>query len=430
MSFSESEKKPYASAIPEIPSALGALDAVGREEFWASLALCHTQGIGGRTCKRLLTVFGSAYTAVQNPKEWGAAGIRDEQITAFLSGSWRTAARLEWNATRVLCGTVLLWTDTRYPETLREIPDAPVRLYCQGDMSLLSNVCIGIVGTRACSFEGVRAAQSLAGGLAASGVTVVSGLAMGIDRQAHLASVDLPGSTIAVLGAGLDVPYPRDNNDIRERISRRGLLLSEYAPGTRADPRHFPVRNRLISGLSLGVLVVEAALRSGSLITARLALEQNRSVYAVPGALGSRFAVGCQELVRQGAQAVFSSADILRDLSAQLRGSLRQGVSQSAVPGVAAPNQAAPNQPVRPNPAPVQRFSPAPQAPVAPDTHGLDPASPEYRILTLLGKGAALSADDLCQQLALPPETVGSTVVILEVRGRVQRLANLQYRLA
>lgn len=420
MSFSENEQQPYASAIPAVPSALGALDAAGREEFWASLALCHTQGIGGRSCKRLLVAFGSAYAAVQKPREWSAAGIRDEQMTAFLSGSWRVTARLEWNAARVLCGTVLLWTDPRYPEALREIPDPPVRLYCQGDMSLLSNACIGIVGTRACSREGIRATQALSAGLAASGITIVSGLAKGIDRQAHLASVDLPGSTIAVLGSGLDVPYPRENADIRERIIHRGLLLSEYAPGTRADPRHFPVRNRLISGLSLGVLVVEAALRSGSLITARLALEQNRSVYAIPGAHGSPFAEGCQELVRQGAQAVFSSADILSDLSAQLRGSLRQATPVSAVSSKKPASVPTPvSMPVRQSP-PAQDFS----------TSGLDPDSTDYHILTLLGKGQALSADELCQQLDLPPEAVGSTVVILEVRGLVRRLADLRYVLS
>lgn len=421
MPFSENECKPYASAIPAVPSALGALDAAGREEFWASLALCHTQGIGGRSCKRLLAAFGSAYAAVQKPKEWSAVGIRDEQIAAFLSGSWRVTARTEWNATRVLRGTVLLWTDPRYPEVLREIPDAPARLYCQGDMSLLSNVCIGVVGTRVCSREGIRAAQALAAGLAASGITIVSGLAKGIDRQAHLASVDLPGSTIAVLGAGLDVPYPRENDDIRERIIQRGLLLSEYAPGTRADPRHFPVRNRLISGLSLGVLVVEAALRSGSLITARLALEQNRSVYAIPGALGSRCSEGCQELVRQGAQPVFSSADVIRDLSAQLRGSLRQPVPSPLVSSDEMPVLSPVSMPARQPEVPLPRRS---------STSNLDPDSAEYRILTLLGKGQALSADELCQQLDLPPEAVGSTVVILEVRGLVRRLADLRYVLS
>ena len=165
-------------------------------------------------------------------------------------------------------------------------------------MSLLGNPCVSIVGTRTCSREGIRAAQAIASGLAASGITVVSGLAIGIDKQAHLAALDLPGGTIAVLGAGPDVCYPKENDGLRRSIIQRGLLISEYAPGTLPDPRHFPIRNRIISGLSLGVVVVEAALRSGSLITARLALEQNRAVYAVPGGIGSKYAEGCQKLIR------------------------------------------------------------------------------------------------------------------------------------
>ena len=157
---------------------------------------------------------------------------------------------------RKLTGTVLLWTDSRYPALLKELPDAPIRLYCQGDMSLLGNPCVSIVGTRTCSREGIRAAQSIASGLAASGITVVSGLAIGIDKQAHLAALDLPGGTIAVLGAGSDVCYPKENDGLRRSIIQRGLLISEYAPGTLPDPRHFPIRNRIISGLSLGVVVV------------------------------------------------------------------------------------------------------------------------------------------------------------------------------
>ena len=252
---------PYAVDIPAVPTALGALDAASRAEFWAALALSHTDGLGARSRKRLLDAFGSAFEAVRRANGWREAGLREDLIREFRSEKWREPARKEWDATRKLTGTVLLWTDSRYPALLKELPDAPIRLYCQGDMSLLGNPCVSIVGTRTCSREGIRAAQAIASGLAASGITVVSGLAIGIDKQAHLAALDLPGGTIAVLGAGSDVCYPKENDGLRRSIIQRGLLISEYAPGTLPDPRHFPIRNRIISGLSLGVVVVEAPQR-------------------------------------------------------------------------------------------------------------------------------------------------------------------------
>jgi DNA processing protein len=153
-------------------------------------------------------------------------------------------------------------------------------------------------------------------------VTVISGMARGVDQAAHKTALKQPGSTIGVLGTGLDTAYPRGSGALHSHIAEQGLLLSEFAPGTPPAPSNFPVRNRIISGLSLGTLVIEAAPKSGSLITARLALEQNRSVYAVPGALGADTALGCQNLIRQGARPVFTASDILSDLFPHLRASL------------------------------------------------------------------------------------------------------------
>ena len=184
---------PYAVDIPAVPTALGALDAASRAEFWAALALSHTDGLGARSRKRLLDAFGSAFEAVRRANDWREAGLREDPIREFRSEKWREPARKEWDATRKLTGTVLLWTDSRYPALLKELPDAPIRLYCQGDMSLLGNPCVSIVGTRTCSREGIRAAQAIASGLAASGITVVSGLAIGIDKQAHLAALESAG---------------------------------------------------------------------------------------------------------------------------------------------------------------------------------------------------------------------------------------------
>ena len=398
---------PYAVDIPAVPTALGALDAASRAEFWAALALSHTDGLGARSRKRLLDAFGSAFEAVRRANDWREAGLREDLIREFRSEKWREPARKEWDATRKLTGTVLLWTDSRYPALLKELPDAPIRLYCQGDMSLLGNPCVSIVGTRTCSREGIRAAQAIASGLAASGITVVSGLAIGIDKQAHLAALDLPGGTIAVLGAGSDVCYPKENDGLRRSIIQRGLLISEYAPGTLPDPRHFPIRNRIISGLSLGVVVVEAALRSGSLITARLALEQNRAVYAVPGGIGSKYAEGCQKLIRDGAQPIFSFSDILSDLSAQLKTLLPQPDS--------APRPYSLDVPQEP-------FQSAPAAP--PPLRQPDRSTLEGRILTLLAQSPR-AIDDVCQSLGCDPGEAGSTLIILEVRGLIRQRPDL-----
>ena len=402
---------PYAVDIPAVPTALGALDAASRAEFWAALALSHTDGLGARSRKRLLDAFGSAFEAVRRANDWCEAGLREDLIREFRSEKWREPARKEWDATRKLTGTVLLWTDSRYPALLKELPDAPIRLYCQGDMSLLGNPCVSIVGTRTCSREGIRAAQAIASGLAASGITVVSGLAIGIDKQAHLAALDLPGGTIAVLGAGSDVCYPKENDGLRRSIIQRGLLISEYAPGTLPDPRHFPIRNRIISGLSLGVVVVEAALRSGSLITARLALEQNRAVYAVPGGIGSKYAEGCQKLIRDGAQPIFSFSDILSDLSAQLKTLLPQ-----------------PDSAPRPYSLDVHQepFQSAPAAP--PPLRQPDRSTLEGRILTLLAQSPR-AIDDVCQSLGCDPGEAGSTLISLEVRGLIRQRPDLRYAL-
>ncbi|HIW79054.1 MAG TPA: DNA-processing protein DprA [Candidatus Bilophila faecipullorum] len=409
---------PFARDIPAVPTALGALDAAERAEFWAALALTHTHGLGPRSRKRLLDVFGSALGAVRGVARWAEAGIREAAIREFRSEAWRESAKKEWEAARRLTGSLLLWTDDRYPRLLRELPDAPVRLYCRGDLSLLGNPCVSIVGTRLCSREGVRAAQTIASGLAASGITVVSGLAVGIDKQAHLAALPLPGGTIAVLGAGPDVCYPKENNALREAIIEKGLLVSEYAPGTLPDSRHFPIRNRIISGLSLGVVVVEAALRSGSLITARLALEQNRSVYAVPGLIDAKRAEGCRKLIRDGAQPIFSFTDILEDLRPQLQGRVPRG-----------PETAPPVAPLSPAPA-----GPAPERgqplPASPTTPAPSPAGPlESRLLTLLAQ-SPLSVDEACRALGCPSGEAGSLLIILEVRGLIRQRPDLRYTLA
>lgn len=293
----------------------------GRREFWASLALRYCKGLGPRIRARLLRRHHSAYAAYEALLWTARQNSRGPlQIARELaSDAWREAARKEWDAARQLNARLLLWTDPLYPPQLRELPDAPALLYCRGDTNLLTSPCIGVVGSRQASRQGLRVARHMAGFLASCGVAIVSGMACGVDAEAHAAALNEVGRSIGVLGTGIDLVYPRSNTALFARMEENGLLLSEFAPGSKALPEHFPIRNRIISGLSLGIVVVEAASRSGSLITARNALEQNREVYAVPGPALERRCCGVQELVRQGAHPVFSAEDILRDLADRLQ---------------------------------------------------------------------------------------------------------------
>lgn len=319
-------------------TALAKLDPHGRAEYWASLALRRSKGLGPCTIHQLLLHFGSAYEAVHHVAQWNKARVNPEKGAALASDDWREAARPEWEDSRDLDGEILLWTDPRYPASLRELPDAPALLYCRGDISLLNNPCVGVVGSRACLPRSLTIAHTMSKQLAESGVTVVSGMARGIDYAAHSGALSEKGGTIAVLGSGLDIIYPPSHSDLYRALGVRGLLVSEFPPGSMPQGLFFPIRNRIISGLSLGVIVVEAAQRSGSLVTSRLALEQNRAVYAVPpdwlehsenGEADSaeRAGAGCATLIAQGAKPVRHAADVLTDLAPLLHAGLRRSVA-------------------------------------------------------------------------------------------------------
>lgn len=209
---------------------------------------------------------------------------------------------------------VVTFNDETYPTLLREIPDPPLALHVRGDASLLGRPSVAIVGSRRATPYGVNAAAHLARTLVPSGLVVVSGMARGVDAAAHHAALDGGGTTIAVLGTGIDVVYPRSHARLFRRIAGHGLVVSEFAPGTPPKPENFPMRNRVISGLSLGTVIVEATTRSGSLITARLAAEQNREVFAVPGSIFSAGSEGTHRLVQYGAKLVHDADDVLDEL--------------------------------------------------------------------------------------------------------------------
>jgi DNA processing protein len=280
------------------------------------LALHHTPGLGARRKIELLELFGSieAVFAAGRDRLAHALGERQTVLDALLSGPDATllATTHEWlSAAR---NFVVTWADLDYPALLRQIDDPPLMLYGIGARAVLATAQLAIVGSRNPSPGGRDNAKAFAAHLAHAGLTITSGLALGIDGAAHEGALEAGGKTIAVTGTGLDRVYPPRHRELAHRICDNGVLLSEFALGTPPRAENFPIRNRLISGMSLGVLVVEAALKSGSLISARLATEQGREVFAIPGSIHSPLARGCHALIRQGAKLVETANDIIEEL--------------------------------------------------------------------------------------------------------------------
>jgi len=281
-------------------------------EGW--LTLCLTPGLGAATIRRLLETFGPPDEVLRAS---GGALTRvagSEAASALMSGAATPAVMraLQWAS--LANHHVITFADSEYPRLLLEIPDPPPLLYAHGDPGLLKRPALAVVGSRNGTAQGLRNAETFARAFSAGGVTIISGLALGIDAAAHRGGLAGTGSTIAVLGTGIDVVYPRSNAPLCAEVASRGLLLSEYPVGTPAAGHNFPRRNRLISGLARGCLVVEAALGSGSLITARLAIDQGRDVFAIPGSIHSPLSKGCHSLIKQGAKLVESAEDVLAEL--------------------------------------------------------------------------------------------------------------------
>ena len=399
-----------------------------RAEYWATLALRHCRGIGARSRARLLRFFGSAYAAVQSPANWPRAGLNSRQAAELAGNAWRAEARREWDAARHLDPLILLWKDQAFPAQLRELADAPVLLYLRGDATLLRAPAIAVVGSRRAGAHALEVAAHLARRLAACGIAVISGMAQGIDSVAHAAALNGVGRSIGVLGTGIDRIYPRTGHELFRRMGEQGLLVSEFAPGTAPLAGTFPIRNRIISGLSLGVVVVEAASRSGSLITARMALEQNREVFAVPGPALDAQCAGCQELVRQGARPVFTVEDILRDMAELLR---PFSISEASLPPEPLPAETLAENPP-PSGAPARAEAPAatslPPTPAHHQAAGpLLQAGPKERLLAHLRRNGALHIDMLAQELELSVAELSALLVGLEIVGMVRSLPGARY---
>lgn len=280
---------------------------------WLQLTL--TPGLGAAALRAMLRQFGLPQSILQRRRSELAAYATPEALASLDSSQVQEAVAhaLQW-ASAAGCHIITL-ADESYPRLLLEIPDPPPLLYASGRLDLLKQPALAMVGSRNATAQGERNAESFAQALSDAGLAIVSGLALGIDAAAHRGGLAGRGSTIAVLGTGIDVAYPRRNAELAGQIAKRGLLLSEFALGTAPAAPNFPRRNRLISGLAQGCLVVEAALASGSLITARAAADQGREVFAIPGSIHSPLSKGCHALIKGGAKLVESADDVLTELS-------------------------------------------------------------------------------------------------------------------
>lgn len=349
----------------------------------AWLTLAHAPGLGAGAIRRLLKEFGLPEAVLAARRSELARLVPAAALQGLDAPATRSAVErsLEW-ATSPGCHIVAL-SDPAYPRLLYEIPDPPTLLFARGRLELAGAAALAIVGSRNATPQGLANAESFAKALSAAGLGIASGLALGIDTAAHRGGLAGIGSTVAVLGTGVDICYPAKNAALAEEIAARGLLVSEFPLGTPPAAHNFPRRNRLISGMARGVLVVEAAMASGSLITARTAIEQGREVFAIPGSIHSPLAKGCHALIKAGAKLVDSVEDVLSEL-----GTWRADATARA-----------PDATREGEPAILEHI-------------GFDP----------------VDLDSLCARSGLPAERVSSQLLRLELDGRVAALPGGRYQ--
>jgi DNA processing protein len=351
------------------------------DELAAWLRLTLVPGLGDRRLRRLLGALGLPSQVLASGRT-AIAGIVGDELAARVYADEHDAQVDEALAWAARPGhRVLALGDDEYPRRLLEIADPPALLYCRGDPALLARASLAVVGSRNATPQGLANAEQFARACSDAGLVITSGLALGIDAAAHRGGLAGRAGTVAVLGTGADIAYPARNRTLYEAIAERGAVISEFPLGTQPAPGHFPRRNRIISGLALGVLVVEAALDSGSLVTARLAGEQGRDLFAIPGSIHSPLSKGAHALIKQGAKLVDCAADVLDELR-------------------------------------------IPHASTAP--HAM-PASTDVGLLHWLGHDPC-SIDALVQRSGLTPEVVSAMLLALELEGKVASLPGGRYQ--
>jgi DNA processing protein len=352
--------------------------------YWVGFNL--VPHIGSARQQALLDYFGDLATAwTASATALRAAGLPQAAIEQLLYGRQRLDLDAQMERIGALGLHLITWQDPDYPPRLKEIEQSPPLLYVKGELSPSDEWALAVVGTRSPTSYGKEAAQRLAGGLAENGVTVISGLALGIDAVAHRAALEAGGRTIAVLGSGSDVIYPTRHASLAEAIVESGALISDFPLGTRPAAGNFPARNRIISGLGLGTVVVEAGARSGALITLQFALEQGRETFAVPGGIHSRMSAGTNGAIQRGeAKLVMDVRDILEELD------LAMIVEQKEVRAV------------------------LPENPT------------ETALMACLGVDP-LHIDEIVRRSGLPTATVSSVLCLMELKGMVRRVENMSY---
>lgn len=366
---------------------------------WLSLNM--TSGVGPRASAKLLEKFGSAENVFHATRaELESLRLKPETVESIIKREFHEKAEEELAKVRELGGDVLVLDDGSYPYLLRQIADPPITLYVKGDWRACFDApCVAVVGSRRCSTYGENASQMLARDLAARGICIVSGLARGIDTAAHKGAIEAGGKTVAVLGTGIGQVYPKENAKLVEQIlDAGGAVASQFPLETPPIPENFPYRNRIISGLSLGVLIVEASERSGSLITARLAMEQNREVFAVPGNITSKNSFGTNFLIKSGAQLVQQWQDIVLELPPE--------IASTILPPTIDTKQETPKQ---------TELAPA------------DLSEDERKIYRLLTSDTPTHVDVLVEASEIPVNILMSVLFALDMRELVRELPGKNY---
>ncbi|GJM42139.1 MAG: DNA processing protein DprA [Ardenticatenaceae bacterium] len=353
-------------------------------KYWLGFNL--VKGIGPAKVQALLDYYGSLPNAWQaNEFELQKIGFDKRTLKTFLQTRRKIDLDAELARVEQAKVSLLTWDMPLYPNYLREIPNPPHLLYYQGELREQDQWAVALVGTRRLTSYGRQVTRDLVAGLVQNNITVVSGLARGIDAIAHKTAVELGGRTLAVLGSGLDCIYPAENRTLAQEITQgHGAIISEYGLGIQPEAKNFPPRNRIISGLSLGVIIVEAGTRSGALITTNFALEQNREVFAVPGNINSPVSQGPNKLIQEGAKLVTKVEDILEELN------LHMVVERTAVQMV------------------------------------LPETAEEIALYTQMS-GQPIHIDDLSRTTGLPSSLVSSTLTLMELKGMVQQVGGMNY---
>jgi DNA processing protein len=359
--------------------------ALSNQAYWLGLSL--VPQLGTVRIQQLLTAFGTAKNAWEaTEKDLRDVGLPEQVLNSLLKTRKTLDLASEIRKVEALGASLITWEDSSYPENLRFISDAPVLLYLRGQLYPTDMKALAIVGTRKASRYGLDAAHRMAYWLASQEVTIVSGMAMGIDAAAHQGALDAKGRTVAVLGSGIDKLYPRENEKLAHAIMAQGAIISEFPIGMPPTANNFPRRNRIISGLSLGVLVAEAPEDSGALITAEAALEQGREVFAIPANIFNRTGAGCNRLIQEGAKLVMKASDVLDELAIAYSKKVTKAKTEKIAPA----------------------------------------GDLEKRILSLLDE-EALHVDEITRQSGLSSADVVGTLTILELKGLAQSLGAMQY---